>query len=177
MEILKNRFPSKNDILLVFTICVLPNHIWSIVNTLRDVPAWIIKMSLWEVIGVISYIQTMVLIESIVFFIGLVSLAIMLPARFFREKFLVRSSILMLFAVVTALIVHLTTGIRNTSLYFLIFLTIMILIFFIWHNFLKISHNQLKTWLALIYDRFMVLSFFYILIDLFCIFVVIFRNL
>ena len=175
INLLKHLPPAK-EALLVYSICVLPNHIWSIVNTLRDVPAWLIKMSLWEVISVIAYIQTIALIESVILFMGLVVISIILPGKIIRENFLTRSSFIIFFLTSIALIAHFTTGIRPAIIYCSILIIVFAIIFFISNKYFSMKNEQLTNQLSRIYERLVILSLFYILIDIVGVLIVVFRN-
>lgn len=88
MTTIRNRFPSRDEMLYGLAACTLPVFIWSIINMLKEIPAWILRMSTWDLVGAISYTQAFALIESIIVFLLILVLALILPERFFRNKFL-----------------------------------------------------------------------------------------
>lgn len=80
----------------MFASCVVPVHVWSILNLLREVPAWVLRLSSWELIGVIAYTQAFALLESVMILLILILLGAILPARFFRDRFVAQGSMLVL---------------------------------------------------------------------------------
>jgi hypothetical protein len=50
--------------LLAFGAIAFPIHVWAIVNILIVFPAWFIRLSMWELAGVISYPLVTALLES-----------------------------------------------------------------------------------------------------------------
>jgi hypothetical protein len=71
LDIFKRRGISREDILLVFAACVLPVFIWSFYNLLNEVPAFVLRLSVTELIGTSAYVLAFALVESILFFLGL----------------------------------------------------------------------------------------------------------
>lgn len=66
MGFIRQDLISMREIIMVFAACVLPIYIWSILSVLREIPAWIMYMSAWDLIGVIANSQAFALIESLV---------------------------------------------------------------------------------------------------------------
>lgn len=85
---------SRQELLNVFAACAFPIHVWLIINVMREVPAWILRLSIWDLIGVISYSLMFALIETGIIFLGIVLLSLVLPRRFFRHKFVALSTML-----------------------------------------------------------------------------------
>jgi hypothetical protein len=83
----KLRLPSRNDLFLAYAACALPIFIWSIYHVLRELPAWILRLNTWDLIGAVAYTQAFALVESTIVFVILIVLAVILPAGFFRSKF------------------------------------------------------------------------------------------
>lgn len=80
------------DITLVFAACVFPIYLWSIWNLLQIVPAWLLRSTMWELLGVVAYTQVFALIESLAALAVLLVLALLLPSRFFANRFVALSS-------------------------------------------------------------------------------------
>ncbi len=167
-----------SEIVLVFAACVFPIHAWAILNVLREVPAWILRLTTWELIGVIAYTQAYALLESLVVLIILVVLGLLLPARLFRKKFIAYSTMLVLITTIWAVLAHYNDGyIRLMDfLHFLpwlglYFLSIGIGYLLVWR------YDRVASSIQAILERIMVLSFIYVFIAIFSVFVVIFRNI
>ncbi|HZQ07263.1 MAG TPA: hypothetical protein VFD70_11855, partial [Anaerolineae bacterium] len=79
--------PARRDILLVFAACVVPVFAWALLSYLDAFPGFILRMSIWDLLGSISYVLAIALIESIIFLIPILLLAILFPSRFLKNHF------------------------------------------------------------------------------------------
>jgi hypothetical protein len=80
------------EIGIVLAVCVIPIHFWSIYNTLRELPGWLMRMDLWDAIGAIAYTQVFALLESLILWAALVFLGLILPKRWFAKRFISQAS-------------------------------------------------------------------------------------
>jgi hypothetical protein len=98
---------NKATLWIVFAAAVFPTHLWSLVDFLREYPAWIKRMSTAELLGAFSYVMgVFALPDAILLFLGVLILALILPYRFFREKFAALGSGLALITAVWLIIFH-----------------------------------------------------------------------
>lgn len=92
---------------IVFAAAVFPTHLWALVDFLREYPAWIKRMNISELLGSFSYVMgVFALPDAILLFLGVLVLALILPYRFFREKFAALGSALALITAVWFIIFH-----------------------------------------------------------------------
>ncbi len=91
---------------IVFAAAVFPTHFWALVDFLREYPAWIKRMNTSELLGSFSYIMGFALPDAIVLFLGVLVLALIVPYRFFREKFAALGSAVALITAVWFMIFH-----------------------------------------------------------------------
>ena len=96
LSTLKSRFPPPQEVFYAFAVCVLPVFIWSIVVLLNEVPAFVLRLSVWEFLGVVGYTQAFALFESLLLLLLLLLLGAILPARWFRSKFVAVSMAIVL---------------------------------------------------------------------------------
>jgi hypothetical protein len=94
LGIFKSRRLSAGDLTLSFGAIAFPLHIWAIINILIILPAWLLRLSIWELAGVISYPLVDALLESTIFWLGLVGLSFVLPRKWLADKFVALSSVL-----------------------------------------------------------------------------------
>jgi hypothetical protein len=80
----------------MFSFCVVLVFAWSIRNLLRAVPAYLLRLDPWEMVGFVAYTQAFALLESVAFLLVLLLLAVVLPARFFRDRFVAQGTMLVL---------------------------------------------------------------------------------
>ena len=76
--------PSWRDLQLVFAAIALPVFAWSIVNVLREMPSWVLRLRTWDLVGVIAYMQAFARFETLVVLLAMILLAVMLPGRLNR---------------------------------------------------------------------------------------------
>jgi hypothetical protein len=94
LGIFKSQRLSRNDLLLSLGAIAFPLHIWAIINILIVIPAWLLRSSIWELAGAISYPLVDALLESCILWAGFIALSYMLPKKWFADRFVALSSIL-----------------------------------------------------------------------------------
>jgi hypothetical protein len=87
---------SRHELLCLFAAVVVPVHSWSVVQLLREVPAWILFLSGWRLFSIVAYTQAWALLESLAVLLGFLVLARLLPAHWFRDRMLAQGSALVL---------------------------------------------------------------------------------
>jgi len=92
--------------MLGFTACAFPVFIWSIYNVLKEVPAWVLRLNTWDLVGTIAYTQVYALFESALIFIMLVLTAAILPNFLFRKKFIALVAILVFVTSIWFILAH-----------------------------------------------------------------------
>lgn len=93
---------------IVFAAAVFPTHLWALIDFLREYPAWIKRMNTSQLLGAFSYVMgVFTLPDAILLFVGIVLLALILPYRFFRQRFATLGSALALITAVWFMIFHL----------------------------------------------------------------------
>jgi len=106
LAIFKNRFPSRQETILAFAACVFPIHAWAIYRTLSELPAWLQRLTLWDLIGAVAYTQVFALFESVGLLSILVFSSALLPARLFRHRFVAQSSTAVFLTSAWAVAIH-----------------------------------------------------------------------
>ena len=102
------RLPSAQELQLVFAAIALPVFAWSILNVLREMPSWVLRLKTWDLVGVIAYTQAFALIETLVVWVTMILIAAVLPAKLFRDHFVAVGSALVLVAAAWAIAYHLS---------------------------------------------------------------------
>jgi hypothetical protein len=64
-------------------------------------------MTIWEILGSVAYTQLAVFIERVIIVLGLVVLAILLPGKIFRERFVSQGAVMALAIVIRLIFTHL----------------------------------------------------------------------
>jgi hypothetical protein len=171
------RLPSGHDISYAYLAGLFPIQAWALYNSLREAPAWSLKFSLWDLIGVFSYIEAFVLLESIVIFLPLVVLAALLPARWLRSTFVASCTAIVYVSAGWFILAHIHDfTVRDWSLrqllpWFLAFLFSQGVILILIRN-----SRRLESLIVSVVDRVAVLSILYLSVSLTGIFIVLIRN-
>ena len=129
-------------------------------------------------IGVIAYTQVFALLESLLIFILLIGLGAVLPAKWYRNKFGSLSVALILITSAWFIAAQYndnlltSSGLKGLVIWALSYLVALGIAFGLVHRFKKL--DALINGFA---QRVFVLAVLYLIVDAFCIFVVVFRNI
>lgn len=85
-------------------MAALPIYSWAIFLFLERFTGWLYYLSLWEVAGIFAYTQLFALVESLAVVAGLVLLALLLPRRLLREKFVPMGMAIILLSALWAIV-------------------------------------------------------------------------
>jgi len=163
---------------LVFTAVALPVHIWSILHVLEELPAWLLRLSVWELLGVIAYTQAFALFESLGIFLIVLIPALILPKWLFANHFVALAGLLVFTNSLWAILLQQNYatvsdwGARQflpwLALYALSMLAVYVSVLF---------SQKLSQWIRSFLDRTAVLAGLYITIDVISVLIVLIRNL
>lgn len=177
MGISKPRKLSLVDLSLSFGAIAFPIHVWAIVNILVIIPAWLLRLSLWELAGAIGYPLVFALLESGILWIGFVIVAWVLPGKWLANKFVALSSLLVwLLAVWAALVQFIFGHILLWGTMQVIFGLLLIGFSLGFAYWLVQRFARLEDGIKRVTQRLVVLTFVYLLFDLLGVVVVILRN-
>jgi hypothetical protein len=163
--------------MLAFAACAFPVHVWTIVSVMREIPAWVLRLSAWQLVGVISYALMVALLESVLLLIGLLVLKTLLPTSVFDDGFVSQAGMLVLLISGWAVTAHYNYdvirlwGMRQLALWGLVCLASVGIGYGLIRRF-----KRLEGLFRAIIERVSVLSFIYLFADLVAVMVVIIRN-
>lgn len=63
-----------------------PVHVWAIISVMRQIPAWILRLSVGDIAAVIAYTLLFTLLETLLLFAGVVIVAMLLPRRWLADR-------------------------------------------------------------------------------------------
>jgi hypothetical protein len=162
---------------LLFAAVVFPIHVWCILGLLRELPAWILRLSTRELVAVIAYCLAFAFVESVVLFLLLILAGAFLPKRVFRDSWVAKGSMAVLVTSIWAVVAHYNDeiirlwGAREFLLWFAIYLASLLLCLLLVSR-VGIVGKALRS----LVGRLAILSAVYVLIDAFGFLVVITRN-
>ena len=178
MNFIKSRFASRDQLILLFAACVFIIHVWSIISVLREVPAWVLRLNFWDLIGVIAYTQVYALAESVIVFLILIFIAAILPAKLFRDKLVALGTMVVLISSIWFVFAHYYDhvirlwGLRQFLFVFLAFLVSILIPYVLIQRYSKIADI-----VATIVERIAVLAYVYVFLDLISIVIIVIRNI
>lgn len=100
------RLPSREAWRLLCTASVLIVNFWSIINFLRWVPALLLRMEFPAILTVFAYVQAFALFESVVVWLGLVTLGAALPRRAFGDHWPAKGAVFLFLTGLSVMVVH-----------------------------------------------------------------------
>ena len=178
MAIFNSRRLSPADLALSFGAIAFPLHVWAIINILAILPAWLLRLSLWELAGVISYPLVDALLESAILWIVAVGLSFVLPRKWWADKFVALSSALAwLLAAWAVLAQFIYDRILLWGPGQIIPGLLLVVFSFGLVYWLVQRYGRLEGWIKGLAQRLVVLTYLYIVFDLLGLVVVILRNL
>ena len=170
MTVMVDRFPSKQELFLVFSACVFPIHFWISLVLLYKFPSLILKANIWQILGVFAYVFVFTLIESVCLFGSLLLISVFLPTRFFRDRFVYRGTALAISIALFAFIINI--WILLESEWILTFLTVLLL-FLLIYILRRPKESALMNTFA---ERLTVISALFIFTDMLSLFYIMLRQ-
>ena len=169
---LKERFPTRNQITLVFASIVFPLYSWTTYLVLDYLPSWLKSMRVGEILSINAYAYAWTLIESLFLLLFITTMAIIVPVKWLKEHFASKGSIFVWTIYIFSFVIQINGYAIGSKLGFGLMLLVSIVI-----SFLLISRFQkINDVVVLIADRLMVFLYLYIPISLISVIVVIYNN-
>lgn len=106
MNLLLRRLPKFREVFMVFLVAIFPIHVWSLITYFHELPAYILRMTATEMLGVLAYILVFSLFESLLVTTIAVLLTFILPRGWLLDRFLVNASILVMVSALWMIPVH-----------------------------------------------------------------------
>jgi len=156
---------------------IFPVHVWSLINVTREVPAWILRLSISEMVGVMAYAQLYALLDTLLIFVPLLLLAVLLPATLFRNKFVATGTAVIFISSAWFIFLHLNGQIIEQRQIAVLAIWGVSYLLILAAAFIFIRKNQkLETAIVSFVQRLSVLSVLYLIIDLLSLVVIVVRN-
>lgn len=178
MARVRGRLPPRSQVAAAFLACLVPIQLWSLISFLREVPAWLLQMDLWDIVGAISYGQAFALLETAIVLTPLIVLAAALPSVWFRDRFVASSTGIVYLTGVWFVLAHLndakvqSLGLTRRLLPYLgLYLLSQVLLLVAIHR-----SGKLRSVIVAAVDRLMVVGKMYLLVALAAVGVVLIRN-
>lgn len=166
------------DVWLASIPIVLSIHIWSLLHVFEEVPAWILRLTVWELLGVIAYTQVFALLESALVLVCFLIISLLLPKRWLAHQLVSATGLIILVATLWAIAAHnYDQVIRNWGAREFLPWLILVMISLVLALVLVAKSEKVKNILYIIIDRATVLSVVYLIIDSLSLIIVLIRNI
>lgn len=96
MNFLK-RFPSLNQVVPVYAVIIVVIYSWSLLRFFWRLSSWIYFSSVGEIAVIFAYMVVVNLVESILVILVPVLMSILLPRKWFYDRFITKGTLLVLF--------------------------------------------------------------------------------
>ncbi|MCZ7553975.1 MAG: hypothetical protein M5U05_15565 [Anaerolineales bacterium] len=87
MKSIINRLPNREQVVLLFLAISLPINFWALVVFLQELPAYVLRMSAWEILSVLAYILTLALVDSLILLAICVILLLFMPTSLLKGRY------------------------------------------------------------------------------------------
>ena len=163
----------------LFLVVVFPIHIWALINLLDVVPAVVLHLSVFQLIGLAAYILVFALFESLVVFSLLFLASLAIPPRFYASQLVPVGMIWIFCLSLAAAVIHLHEKLKlDVKLAYWAVLWIFIALAVAgWGTAWAVRSPHLRSWIASVVERLSLLSWFYLGLDGIALVVVLGRNL
>ena len=141
-------------------------------------PSWALAMDTWTLAGTIAYTQAFALIESMLVLGMMVLVAVILPEKWYRERFVAQSSVAILFAAIASVLAHFygqDWGMWNAR-GFVTWLGILFCLILL-ASLLVSRFERLRRGIEALAERLLVLASVYIFIGVVSLILVLIRNI
>jgi hypothetical protein len=145
---------------------------------LKEVPAWILRLTSWDLIGVIAYTQAFALFESLLLFIFLYLLGLVLPFQWEGNRFAAQSAVVVFVTASWSVVAHLndqairTWAVKEFLPWALAYFLSIVLAFGVVQRIRTVENIVLN-----VVERLTALALIYLFIDLVSVLIVIVRNI
>lgn len=178
MAIFRGRIRSRSELLTLFVACSFPIFVYTIPHTLVYVSQWLLRLSIWETLSVISYLLATAVIESILFFLLVLVLVMIVPRRFYDGFLIPLAAAFSTWSIIFVVFLNLTQErniLRNNFTGTLIALAVYLLLLGLTYVVLR-RNRRITTLLSGLIDRLMPLALLYALLAVIGLVVVVMRN-
>ena len=182
---------NRSDLLKLFLIVAFTPHVWTLLMAFRDVD-WVAESRMVSgAIGFTAYVLTLSLIESLFLFCGILLLGLLISKKWSKDQRLASLGLVALILSSWSILEQVTLVLLFDKLVKLlssaavlgarpwigfIFLGIFVTLSFVIPLYFVLRSKKFSRFVLVIFDRFAILSGFYLFLDLIAIIILIIRN-
>jgi hypothetical protein len=181
LDFLRERLPERRQIFIVFLAIIFPVNFWSLIVFFRELPSYLMRMKIWDIAGIFSYTQLIVLLDCLIILTFILGLAFVFPRKYFLDQFTPQATIASYIAILWIIPFHFRTSLITLlpaiqrpwfiwfwmGIFFIIFLSS---IYWIMHS------TSLQNAIRVFVDKLSVVSSVYLALSLIGLVVITIRN-
>jgi len=104
-SLLRN-LPTRAEWRLLYATTAIPVHLWAVLLFFYSLPAYLVRMNIWTMLGILAYVLALALLESLLVTAVLAVIALILPHRFFKQYFIPQGVLIILLSTLWLIPVH-----------------------------------------------------------------------
>ncbi len=169
---------SRRPLWQLFTVCAFPVQIWAVLVMLQELPVFLLRLSLWDIINVIAYIEASTLLESGLIWLVLVLVAAILPGWLFRSRLIPQATVILLLSSLWAVAFHFRLNAfwelsRPLQMAWIVtyFVSLVLAVYYLHQS------KKVEGWLVAFVDRLEPLATLYLVLGVLGAVIVVVRNL
>jgi hypothetical protein len=177
LNLIRNRLPSRNEMIAVFSVAVFACHSWTMLGFFNKLSSFILYFTIGEILSIFAYMMSVALLESIAVTFLLVLLSVILPPGWLREGFAYKGFVII--AIVTAASILFQKFLPDDypSTLMLAISAIVPIVLIVALIAVGQSFPRLRSLLLDIQDRISIMLYIYVPIGIISLMVVFIRNL
>lgn len=176
MNLIRNRLPSRSEIISVFGVVVFACHSWTMLGFLNKLSSFLLYFSVGEILSIFAYMMSVALLESIAVTILLVLLSGLLPSNWLRDGFAYKGFVIVVIATAASILFQKLLPDDYPSTLMLAVSALAPLILIVVLIGVGQSFPRLRSLLLDIQDRISIMLFIYVPIGILSLMIVVFRN-
>ena len=180
MRSIKEKLPTRQEITPVYSIILFITFTSMLFLVFWVLPSWLGDTDFMRILTMTAYVLFYALLESAVVLFGIILLAILLPARYFKDNFVAQGSALVVLISIGAYFLQKNISFIYTMRFSFVFLIpfallaiVLLLVFILLYTFN--SSEWLKALVESFAERMTVFSYIYLPLGLLCTVIVIFK--
>ncbi|MCP5101516.1 MAG: hypothetical protein GY943_38715 [Chloroflexi bacterium] len=144
---------------------------------MREIPAWILRLSISEMVGVIAYSQLLAFLDTLLIFIPILLLAAILPAAWLRDKFVAMGTAVAFISSAWFVVLHLNNQIIEQRQVAVLVAWAVSYVVVLGVIYVLVRRNaKVESGIINFMQRLSVLSILYLFIDVVSVVIVVVRN-
>ena len=177
MQFIKKRLPASQEIQSVFGFLVFVIFTWSIRGFLDKISSFLLYYGIGKIVGVLAYMMSFSLMESVIIFMIILAVVVMLPGRWLRDGFSWKAGLLLLALSIGSIFLQDSITFRLPSAKILVVGLLMFILGLTGSWFLCVKYQRVRRAVELIMENFSIFMYIYVPLGVLSALIVLVRNI